>query len=208
MKEAELFSDLAQGSQSRALQYFFFAERKVAQIPKVESIPSVKSVGVIGGGTMGTGIAMSFLNAKIPVNLVEVNENLLAQVRERIINTYKSSSAYKSKKLTDSDIDLLLKSLTLSTELTSLKDNDMVIEAVFENMAIKQQIFKQLGGICKSTAILASNTSCLDLDMIASVTKRPESVVGTRKCIHNDDVLIIILCITISYYIHRFLFTS
>ena len=197
LREVELFGELAAGSQSRALQYFFFAERKVGQAPAAANIPEVKTVGVIGGGTMGTGIAMSFLNAKIPVTLVEVNETLLKQVHERIVNTYKSSSAYKSGKLTDTAIEATLKPLTLSTELSSLRDRDLVIEAVFENLAIKQQIFRELDGLCKPTALLASNTSCLDLDAIASATTRPQSVIGTRKyisvclCVYVDLIVYI-----------------
>jgi len=181
-REGELFKELASGPQARALQYFFFSERKVNTAPKAASVPIVTNVGIIGGGTMGAGIAISFLNAKYPVTLVEMSQDAAQAAHQRIEKTYKAGSAYKQGRMTDAKVDALLSNLQVTTEMSSLADRDMVIEAVFENSDIKKEIFTKLDSICKKDAILATNTSCLDIDDIASVTSeaRRPYVLGTR----------------------------
>lgn len=189
-REGELFQELASGPQARALQYFFFSERKVNTAPKPTEgdasptcVSKVTNVGIIGGGTMGAGIAISFLNASFPVTLVEMTQEAAAAALHRIETTYKSSSAYKQGRMTDAKVNSLLGNLTVTTDIADLSNRDMVIEAVFENSDIKKDIFRKLDGICKHDAILATNTSCLDIDDIAGVTSaaRRPNVVGTRK---------------------------
>lgn len=184
-REGELFQELAMGHQAKALQYFFFTERSVNASPKSQSQsppPTVSNVGVIGGGTMGAGIAMALMNAEIPVTLVESSDELAAKAIDRIRSTYKASSAYKTGKLTDDALRAKLQFITPAANLQALAASDMVIEAVFENMAVKKDIFAQLDKICKPGAILATNTSCLDVDEIAGATSegRRSNVVGTH----------------------------
>lgn len=194
-KESELFAELATNSQSKALQYFFFSERKVSAPPKISeayTTPSttarasalagpIDHVGVIGGGTMGAGIAMSFINSNVPVTLIENNEELAQKAFQRIEDTYKQSSAFKSGKMSSEALKQTLSFLTVSSNLNDLKTSDMIIEAVFENIQLKKDIFMKLNSICKPTCVLASNTSCLDIDDISSVSKYPHNVLGTRK---------------------------
>jgi 3-hydroxyacyl-CoA dehydrogenase len=182
-REGELFTELAKGPQARALQYFFFSERKVNTAPKVPDAPTVTNVGIIGGGTMGAGIAMSFLNAKIPVTLVETDAQAAEAARNRIEQTYKASSAYRQGRMSAEKLDVLLGGLTVCADMSALAESDLVVEAAFENSAVKKEIFARLDKICKPDAVLATNTSCLDIDEIAGATapaRRP-NVVGTRK---------------------------
>jgi 3-hydroxyacyl-CoA dehydrogenase len=184
-KERALFGELSTGPQAAALQYLFFSERQVSSPPKVSDptkVPTISKVGVIGGGTMGAGIAMCFAEAAIPTTLVETTIEAARTARERIERTYKSSSAYKSGKMTDAKVDQLLNFITFTDNMQSLSLADLVVEAVFENMEVKKEIFRKLESICQPNAILATNTSYLDIDEIGSVTSRPELVIGTRKC--------------------------
>lgn len=181
-KESENFEELANSSQARALQHFFFAERKVNTAPKTtEPIITIKNAGIIGGGTMGSGIAISFLNAGYPVTLIEMSENAVLDAFKRIENTYKSSSLYKTGKMTEDQLIKIMSQLEISTDMNKLHNKDIIIEAVFESSEIKKNIFKQLDKICKKDAILATNTSGLDIDEIAAVTSRTHNVIGTRK---------------------------
>ncbi len=177
--ERELFVKLAQGRQSLALRHVFFAERAAAKIdglpPGVEPLP-VARVGVIGAGTMGGGIAMSFLSAGLSVTLVEREAEPLERGVATIRKNYDRS--VQRGRLTVSAVDTAMGLLTPSMSLEDLADCDLVIEAVFENMEIKKDIFRSLDAIARSGAILASNTSYLNIDEIASVTARPDHVLG------------------------------
>ncbi|GCL61581.1 3-hydroxyacyl-CoA dehydrogenase NAD-binding domain-containing protein [Pseudaquabacterium pictum] len=178
--ERKLFLELVGGIQSQAQRYAFFAERAAAKIPDVpDDTPTVKvaSVGIIGAGTMGGGIAMCFANAGIPVTIVETApaalDKGLAVVRRNYENTAKKG------KLTAEQVEKRMGLLTGSVDMNSLAGCDLVIEAVFENMAIKKEIFAKLDAICKPGAVLATNTSALDVNEIATAAaSRPEAVVG------------------------------
>ncbi len=177
--ERNLFMDLMQGAQSAAQRHVFFSERQAARIPDVpedtETLP-VKSVGVIGAGTMGGGIAMNFLNAGLPVTMVETKAEALERGLKTIRKNYEATA--KKGRMTQDDVEKRMGLLTGTLELGDLKDCDLVIEAIFELMAVKKEIFGKLDGICKPGAILASNTSYLDIDEIAASTKRPDHVLG------------------------------
>lgn len=183
-RERELFSELSSGTQASAMQYLFFSERHVSNPPPgadPTKVPNITSTGVIGGGTMGAGIAMCFVEAGIPVTLVETSPESALQARARIERTYKSTSAYKNGKMSDEQVNKFLNMISFTEDMKKLSSVDLVVEAVFENMDVKKDIFRQLESICKADAILASNTSYLSIDEIASVTSRPTSVIGTRK---------------------------
>ncbi len=177
--ERDLFVKLMMGAQSAAQRHVFFSERQAARIPDVpedtETLP-VKSVGVIGAGTMGGGISMNFLNAGIPVTLVETKAEALERGLRTIRKNYEATA--KKGRMTQGDVEKRMALLTGSLELGDLKGCDLVIEAVFELMAVKKEIFAKLDNICKHGAILASNTSYLDINEIAASTKRPEHVIG------------------------------
>ncbi len=177
--ERQLFLDLIPSAQSRAQRYVFFAERKVWKIADVpEDTPTlpVKKVGVIGAGTMGGGISMNFLNAGIPVTIVETAQEALnrgvATIRRNYANTAKKG------RLTEADVTTRMGLLNPGLNLDALSDCDLIIEAVFENMDIKKEVFRKLDKIAKPGAILASNTSYLNIDEIASGTGRPDHVLG------------------------------
>lgn len=180
-EERRLFMELMTGSQSAAQRYVFFAERQAAKIPDVPddtpTIP-VKKVGVIGAGTMGGGIAMNFLNAGIPVTIIEAKKENLDRGVSIIRKNYENTA--KKGRLTQDDVEKRMGLLTPSMEMEALADCDMVIEAVFELMEIKKEVFAKLDKIAKPGAILATNTSYLDVNEIAAVTSRPESVIGTH----------------------------
>jgi 3-hydroxyacyl-CoA dehydrogenase len=177
--ETKLFLELLAGPQSRAQQYFFFAEREAGKVPgigkEVEEIP-ISKVGVIGAGTMGGGIAMNMANVGIPVTIVETSQEALDRGLGIIRRNYENTA--RKGRISQDDVERRCDLIQGSLELSELADCDLVIEAVFENMAVKKEIFTRLDGIAKSGAILASNTSALDLNEIASVTGRPESVIG------------------------------
>jgi len=178
-RERELFMELYRDSQSRAQQYVFFAEREVWKIPDVPAdtptIP-VNKAGIVGAGTMGGGIAMNFANAGIPVTLVEAKQEALDRGLSVIRRNYDSTA--KKGRMSDADVEKRMGLLKGSMALEDLADCDLVIEAVFENMDIKKDVFRKLDAIVKRGAVLATNTSYLDTNEIASVTKRPESVIG------------------------------
>lgn len=180
-EERRLFMELMTGSQSAAQRYVFFAERQAAKIPDVPddtpTIP-VKKVGVIGAGTMGGGIAMNFLNAGIPVTIIEAKQENLERGVGIIRKNYENTA--KKGRLTQDDVEKRMGLLTPSMEMEALADCDMIIEAVFELMEIKKEVFTKLDKIAKPGAILATNTSYLDVNEIAAVTSRPESVIGTH----------------------------
>ncbi len=177
--ERKLFMELMTGPQSAAQRYVFFAERAANKIPDVgddvELLP-IKSVGVIGAGTMGGGISMNFLNAGIPVKIVEMKQEALDRGLGVIRKNYENTA--RKGRLTQDDVEKRMAALTGSLDLSELADCDLIIEAVFENMDIKKDIFGKLDKIAKPGAILATNTSYLNVDEIASATSRPESVIG------------------------------
>lgn len=178
-RERELFQELIESTESAAQRYYFFAERegaKVPDLPKGTETLSVKAVGVIGAGTMGGGITMNFLNAGIPVTLVEMNQAALDRGVAVIRKNYENTAA--KGRMTAEQVEARMALLTPSLDMESLGQADLIIEAVYEDMGIKQEVFGKLDAIAKPGAILASNTSFLDLDEIASATARPESVVG------------------------------
>jgi 3-hydroxyacyl-CoA dehydrogenase len=174
--ERKLFGELMTGAQSAAQRYYFFAERQAQKIPDVPDdtpLRPIKQVGILGAGTMGGGIAMNFLNAGIPVTIVEVQEAALARGLDVIRKNYERSRTARPEE-TERRMALLEGSL----DFDKLADCDLIIEAVFERMDIKKDVFSRLDKIAKPGAILASNTSYLDIDEIASVTSRPQDVIG------------------------------
>ena len=177
--ERKLFMEVMTGPQSAAQRYYFFAERLANKIPDVpDNTPTipVKTVGIIGAGTMGGGIAMNFANAGIAVKLVEVKQDALDRGLKVVRGNYERSA--KNGRFTMDEVEKRMALFTGSLDMSSLADCDLVIEAVFERMDVKKDIFTKLDAICKPGAILATNTSGLNIDEIASVTKRPEYVIG------------------------------
>ncbi|WP_397413919.1 3-hydroxyacyl-CoA dehydrogenase NAD-binding domain-containing protein [Phenylobacterium sp.] len=175
--ERQLFMGLMSGSQSAAQRYYFFAERQANKIPGIADdtpVRPIKKVGVIGAGTMGGGIAMNFANVGIPVVIVEREQAPLDKGLAVIKGNYERSRTAKPEE-TAKRISLITGSLSMEE---AFADVDLVIEAVFERMDIKKDIFTKLDAICKPGAILATNTSGLNIDEIASVTKRPQDVIG------------------------------
>ncbi|MBP6683105.1 MAG: enoyl-CoA hydratase/isomerase family protein [Halioglobus sp.] len=177
--ESKLFMELMSGPQSAAQQYFFFAERQAGKVPGIDrdtaEIPIAK-VGVVGSGTMGGGIAMNMVNVGIPVTIVEVRQEALDRGLAVIRRNYENSA--RKGRISAADVEQRMGLIKGSLDLADLADCDLVIEAVFENMAVKKELFGRLDTIAKPGAILASNTSALDLNEIAAATGRPESVIG------------------------------
>lgn len=179
--ESERFNELRASPQSKALRYAFFAERAATKIPwlsKDAVARPVDSGAVIGAGTMGGGIAMCFANAGLPVFIVDVSEQALTQGMERIRSNYSVSVARGS--ISQAAADEALSLINATTSFEDIANVDIVIEAVFENMEVKQDIFSRLDRVMKPDAVMASNTSALNIDDIASATSRPESVIGTH----------------------------
>jgi 3-hydroxyacyl-CoA dehydrogenase len=177
--ERELFNDLVQTPESRALRHAFFAERaaaRIADVPDTTPTRPIKRVAIIGAGTMGGGIAMNFLSAGIPVTLLESDAAALDKGVARIRDNYEASA--KKGKLPNDKVAQNMSLLKPTLLYADVRDADLVIEAVFEDMAIKQTVFATLDGIVKAGAILATNTSTLDVNTIAKTTRRPEAVVG------------------------------
>ncbi|MDX1374467.1 MAG: 3-hydroxyacyl-CoA dehydrogenase NAD-binding domain-containing protein, partial [Burkholderiales bacterium] len=180
-EERARFQKLVEGTESKALRHMFFAERQTTKIPDVpEDTPvrPVKTAAVIGAGTMGGGISMSFANAGIPVTIIETQQAALDRGMETIRKNY--ASTVSKGRLAQADMDKRLALLKPSLKLEDAKGADIVIEAVFERMDVKQDLFKKLDAIAKPGAILATNTSTLDVDAIAAVTRRPQDVIGTH----------------------------
>jgi len=177
--EREAFMTLMLTPESRALRHVFAAERAAAKLPDVPAdtkLREINSVGVIGAGTMGGGITMNFLNAGIPVVLLETKQEALDRGLATIRKNYENSM--KKGKLTPAQVEQRMGLVTPTLAYDGFRDVDLVIEAVFENMDVKQTVFRTLDEVCKPGAILASNTSYLNLDTIAAFTKRPQDVVG------------------------------
>ena len=178
-KEREIAGELMAGTQSKALRHVFFAEREAAKIPDIAAgapVRPVKSVAIIGAGTMGGGIAMSFANVGIPVTLIDSTDEFLDRGLKRIKDNY--AVTVSRGRLTEADTAKrigLIKG-TLGTE--KIKDADLIIEAVFEEMDLKQSVYRDIDKYAKPGAILATNTSGLNIDKIAAVTKRPQDVIG------------------------------
>ena len=177
--EGKLFAELMSGPQSQAQQYFFFSERQAGKVPGLaedaKELPIAK-VGVIGGGLMGGGISMNFANVGVPVTIVETSQEALDRGLGTIRKNYENTA--RKGRLTEEAVEQRCGLIQGTLDMADLADCDLIIEAVFENMAVKKDIFTRLDAIAKQGAILASNTSALDLNEIASVTSRPESVIG------------------------------
>jgi len=179
--ERESFLQLVQTPQSRALRHVFFGERAAAKIPDVpEDTPlrKIEKMAVVGAGTMGGGITMNFLSAGIPVTLLEMKQEALDRGLATIRRNYESSA--RKGRLTAQQLEERMALLKPTLSYDDLKDADMVIEAVFEDITVKEAVFRQLDEVMKAGAILASNTSTLDLNKIADFTTRPRDVVGTH----------------------------
>ena len=180
-KEGEYFLECLLHPQREAMIHIFFGERaasKIADVPKDTKTKDIKKAGIIGSGTMGGGIAMCFANAGIPVHIIDQDEDNLKRGISVIEKNY--DFMVGRGKLTAEQKDMVFGLVTSSLDYKDLSDCDIVIEAVYENLELKHEIFKSLDEHVKDDAILASNTSGLDIDSIASVTKRPELVVGTH----------------------------
>ena len=178
-RERAIFHELHDTTESAAQRYIFFAERQTSRVPDVPedtAILSIKSVGVIGAGTMGGGITMNFLNIGVPVTLVEMKQEALDRGIGVIRKNYEATAA--KGRMTQEQVEQRMALIRPALTLDALADVDLVIEAVFENMGVKKDVFGKLDRIVRQGAILASNTSFLDIDEIASATNRPEWVVG------------------------------
>jgi 3-hydroxyacyl-CoA dehydrogenase len=178
-RERELFLQCAQNSQSKALQHVFFAERKAANVPNLDKNVTkrdITAVALIGAGTMGGGIAMNFLNVGIPVTLLEMSQEALERGVGVIRKNYENTAS--KGKLTMEQVQQRMGLLKPTLSYDDLGDADLIIEAVFETMAIKKEVFAKLDKVAKKGAILASNTSYLSIDEIADSTSRPGDVVG------------------------------
>jgi len=180
-EERRRFAGLVEGNESKALRHMFFAERQTTKIPDVpEDTPTrkIETAAVIGAGTMGGGITMNFVNVGIPVTIIEMKQDALdrgmATIRKNYANTVSKG------RLKQEEMDKRIALITPALDIAAGKDADIVIEAVFERMDVKQEIFRKLDALMKPGAILASNTSTLDVDAIAAVTKRPQDVIGTH----------------------------
>jgi 3-hydroxyacyl-CoA dehydrogenase len=179
--ERNLFMQLIQTTESKALRHAFFAERIASKIPDIAPdtpTRNIKLAAVIGAGTMGGGIAMNFVNAGIPVILLEMQQEALDKGLATIRKNYENTM--KKGKLTPEKFAQRVKLISGTLSYQDISQADIVVEAVFEDMGVKEAVFRQLDGVMKPGAILASNTSTLDLDRIAAFTKRPEDVIGTH----------------------------
>ena len=178
-RERELFVELLTSSESAAQRYYFFAEReaaKVLDVPADTPQREIKTGGIIGAGTMGGGIAMNFANAGVPVTMLETSQEALDRGLKTIRTNYENTAKRGGMKAEDVDKRMAL--ITPTLDYNDLKDVDLVIEAVFETMEVKEVVFKKLDEVTKTGAILATNTSGLDVNQIATYTKRPGDVIG------------------------------
>ncbi len=177
--ERDLFLKLVTGNQSAAQRYFFFSQRQVAKIPDIPRETEklkINEVGIIGAGTMGGGIAMNFANANIPVTIVEQNQERLDKGIGIIRKNYENTAS--KGRISLEDVEKRMSLINGDVSINSLSEKDLIIEAVFENMDLKKEIFSKLNTVAKNGAILATNTSGLDINEIASKTDRPENVIG------------------------------
>ncbi len=180
-REAEISREAMVSDESLSLVHAFFAERQVTKIPDIPAdiaLRPVNKAAVIGAGTMGGGIAMSFANAGFPVTVIEASQENLDNGMKRMEANYDATR--KRGRLSDEEMAARLGRITPSTDYADMADADIVIEAVFEEMDVKQSVFAEMDRLARSDAILATNTSTLDVDEIANATKRPESVLGTH----------------------------
>ena len=180
-KERELFLECVQSDQSAAQRHAFFAEREVAKIPDVPAdtpTRTIETAAVLGAGTMGGGIAMNFANAGIPVHVLETSPEALDKGLDLVRKNYAGSVS--RGRITQEKMDAAVGLISGTLEYTDIKDADIVIEAVFENMDIKKEVFAKLDATCKAETILATNTSTLDVNEIAAATGRPDKVIGTH----------------------------
>ena len=179
--EREIFINLMWSPEGRALRHIFIAERAASKIPDVPADTpkrDIKSIAVIGAGTMGGGISMNFLNAGIPVKMLEMKQEALDRGIATVRKNYEAQ--VKKGKLKQDKYEQRMAMLTTTLSYDDLGEADMVIEAVFEEMGVKEKVFKELDRVMKPGAILASNTSTLDMNQIAAFTKRPQDVIGTH----------------------------
>jgi 3-hydroxyacyl-CoA dehydrogenase len=180
-RESELFRKLVTGDQSKAQRHIFFAEREAAKVPGVQEGTKprpIASGAVIGAGTMGGGIAMCFANAGIPVTIVETGRDLLQKGLDRVAANYRATVSRGG--LSADEMERRIGLITGVTELDAVGSADVVIEAVFEEMDLKKRVFSDLDRLAKPNALLATNTSTLDVDEIARAIKRPQDVLGTH----------------------------
>ncbi len=177
-REARLFDELVRSAPSQALRHIFFAERELAKVPGLpDAAPQdVAKVGVVGAGTMGSGIAIAFAQAGIPVVVVDSNDEAVDKARQTVMGMF----MYQVQKgrLTQEEAWKRGQSIRFTDDWSELADADVIVEAVYENLDVKREVFRKLDGIAKPGAILASNTSTLDIDKLAAETKRPDRVVG------------------------------
>ena len=177
--ERDLFLKLVTGNQSAAQRYFFFSQRQVAKIPDIPKETEklqIKKVGIIGAGTMGGGIAMNFANADIPVTIIEQSQERLDKGIGIIRKNYENTAS--KGRISINDVEKRMNLINGDISINSLSEKDLIIEAVFENMDLKKEIFSKLNSVAKKSAILATNTSGLDINEIASTTDSPENVIG------------------------------
>src|SRR5437868_15297068 len=173
--ERERFAHLVMTNESKALRHAFFAERQTSKIPDVpDDTPArpIKHAAVIGAGTMGGGIAMSFLNVGIPVTITDTTQEALDRGIKKIKDNY--AATVSKGRLKQDEMDKRMALLTPATDLSAARDADIIVEAVFERMDVKQELFRKLDAIAKPGAILATNTSTLDVNQIAADTRRPQ----------------------------------
>ena len=180
-RESELFRKLVAGDQSKAQRHVFFAEREAAKVPNIPAGIAARPIAraaVLGAGTMGGGIAMCFANAGIPVTVIETGQDLLQKGRDRITAKYRATMTRGG--LSADEMERRLGLITGAVGLDAAGEADVVIEAVFEDMALKKRVFAELDRVAKPRALLATNTSTLDVDEIAGATARPQDVIGTH----------------------------
>jgi 3-hydroxyacyl-CoA dehydrogenase len=180
-RESELFRELVAGDQSKAQRHIFFAEREAAKVPGIPEGTKPRPIArgaVIGAGTMGGGIAMCFANAGIPVTIIETGSDLLQKGLDRVAANYRATVSRGG--LSADEMERRIGLITGATELEAVGSADIVIEAVFEEMDLKRRVLSDLDRLAKPNALLATNTSTLDVDEIARATKRPQDVLGTH----------------------------
>jgi 3-hydroxyacyl-CoA dehydrogenase len=180
-RERELFDELENSPEARALRYAFFAEREVARLPDIPRdtpLRPIKTAAIIGAGTMGGGISMSFAEFGFPVKLLEVNKEAMDRGLARIRTNYETS--VKRGSLSEAEMNRRLSLIEPVASFDDIKDCDVVIEAVFERIPVKEEVFKKLDEIMKPGALLYTNTSGIDIDIMANSTKRPQDVAGTH----------------------------
>jgi 3-hydroxyacyl-CoA dehydrogenase len=179
--EQKLFAELENADEARALRYAFFAEREAAKVPGASALPQpapVRSAAVVGGGTMGGGIAMAYADSGVDVKILDVTQDALERGMKRIRDNYAVS--VKRGSITQEQMDARLAKIHLVTDYADIGNCDAVIEAVFERVDLKQEVFAKLDAVMKPGALLLTNSSAIDIDIMANATKRPQDVVGAH----------------------------